>query len=68
MYLRLVNSKSIKLKLPAEESVSNIKKHIKKCWNIEPEHQIIYYKGKELLKNKMISFSDNSIIHVKNFQ
>lgn len=35
---------------------------------IHPEHQILYYKGKELAKDKILSLVNNSIIHVKSTQ
>ncbi len=68
VYLRLVNSKSVKIELPAEESVLNIKKKVKELMGIEVKNQILYYKGKELFRDKMLTLVEKAIIHVKNVE
>jgi hypothetical protein len=68
VYLRLANSKSVKIELPAEESVLNIKKKVKELMGIEVKNQILYYKGKELFRDKMLTLAEKAIIHVKNVE
>ena len=68
VYLRLANSKSVKIELPAEESVLNIKKKVKELMGIEVKNQILYYKGKELFRDKMLTLVEKAIIHVKNVE
>jgi hypothetical protein len=68
VYLRLANSKSVKIELPTEESVLNIKKKVKELMGIEVKNQILYYKGKELFRDKMLTLVEKAIIHVKNVE
>lgn len=68
VYLRLANSKSVKIVLSVEEEVLSIKKKVMELFGIEPKKQILYYKGKELFKNKILTLNDKAIIHVKTIE
>lgn len=65
VYLRLADSKAMKVQLGLEESVAELSLKIEGVVGVKARLQILYYKGRELALGATVHLTDKSIIHIK---